>query len=153
MPKNNRSAAGQRRIMQAIRSKNTKPELRVRSLLHNLGYRFNVHAPDLPGRPDIVFRARSKAIFVHGCFWHGHEDPNCPDGRRPVTNTHYWLPKLEKNVTRDQAAVKALTEAGWGVLVLWACKLGDEGSLIAQMRAFLGGKRHQPIYESCDTNR
>jgi DNA mismatch endonuclease (patch repair protein) len=79
-----------------------KPELLVRRLLHGLGYRYRLHRVDLPGKPDIVFASRKKVIFVHGCFWHGHDDPNCVDGRRkPKSNLDYWLPKLARNKVRE----------------------------------------------------
>jgi DNA mismatch endonuclease (patch repair protein) len=144
MPKNNRSAAGQRRIMQAIRSKDTKPELRVRRLLHRLGYRFRVHLKDLPGKPDIVFTARRKVIFVHGCFWHGHDDPACPDSRRPQSNTGYWNPKLDQNMARDRANLKALENTGWNVLVLWACQIANDAQLEDHLVTFLGST--EPSY-------
>ena len=138
MPKNNRSAAGQRRIMQAIRSKDTKPELRVRRLLHTLGYRFRVHLKDLAGKPDIVFTKRRKVVFVHGCFWHGHQAEGCPDGKRPQSNTGYWDPKLDRNAERDRKNTAALQAAGWDVLTVWACETLDEDALRSRLIEFLG---------------
>lgn len=144
MPKSLRSASGQRRIMQAIRSTDTKPELFVRSLLYRLGYRFRTHARTLPGTPDIVFTARKKAIFVHGCFWHAHDDPNCPDNHRPQSNADYWNPKLDRNVQRDHVNIKSLGDMGWEVLTLWACQLSDVTALTDQVTAFLGDRRLKP---------
>jgi DNA mismatch endonuclease (patch repair protein) len=138
MPKNNRSAAGQRRIMQAIRSKDTKPELRVRRLLHALGYRFRVHLKELPGKPDIAFTRRRKVIFVHGCFWHGHQAEGCPDGSRPRSNTGYWNPKLDRNAERDRSNAEALIAAGWEVLTVWACETLDDEALRGRLTGFLG---------------
>lgn len=93
--------------MRRIRSKGTKPELIVRQLAHKLGYRFRLHRTDLPGKPDLVFPRRRKIIMVHGCFWHGHDDPACVDGqRKPKSNLDYWLPKLARNKARDAAALR-----------------------------------------------
>lgn len=107
--------------MRRIRSKNTKPEVLLRSLLHRAGFRFRVHRKDLPGKPDIVFPSRRKAIFVHGCFWHQH--PECREGRVPGTRRDYWKPKLERNVARDAVATKKLRDLGWDVLIIWECQL------------------------------
>lgn len=109
------------RNMSAIRSGGMKPEMLVRSLVHRLGYRFRLHARDLPGKPDLVFRARRKVIFVHGCFWHQHLKQSCKDGRPPKSNTGYWSQKLARNVERDATNVGALRAAGWKVLVIWEC--------------------------------
>jgi DNA mismatch endonuclease, patch repair protein len=107
--------------MRAVKSKDTRPELAVRSLLHRLGYRFRIHRKDLPGNPDIVFPSRHKVIFVHGCFWHGH---NCIRGARtPVSNRNYWIAKILRNVTRDEKHLRDLESSGWHVLVLWECEL------------------------------
>src|SRR3984957_8839012 len=106
--------------MRQIRSKNSGPEIALRSLVHRLGYRFRLHRKDLPGNPDLVFPGRRKVIFVHGCFWHGHTD--CRDGHTPKSNTGYWSPKLEKNIRRDQTNRKALETDGWHVLTIWECE-------------------------------
>lgn len=124
--------------MQAIRSKDTKPELRVRRLLHAMGYRFRIHLKELAGKPDIAFTRRRKVIFVHGCFWHGHQAEGCPDGSRPRSNTGYWNPKLDRNADRDRANTAMLKAAGWGVLMVWACETLDENSLRRRLIAFLG---------------
>lgn len=110
--------------MSRIRSKNTKPEVDVRSILHRLGYRFTVNGPKnthLPGKPDIVLPKYNTVIFVHGCFWHGHK--YCKDFRIPKTRTTWWTEKIEGNVRRDQRAQKALRELGWKVVVVWGCEL------------------------------
>jgi DNA mismatch endonuclease, patch repair protein len=124
--------------MRRIKSKGTKPELLVRQLAHRLGYRFRLHRSDLPGKPDLVFPARKKAIFVHGCFWHQHPDPSCKDGRAPRSNLGYWKPKLERNRVRDVASKRALEAAGWGVLTIWECETSTEDLLVQQLRDFLG---------------
>lgn len=124
--------------MQAIRSKDTKPELRVRRLLHSIGYRFRVHLNELPGKPDIAFTRRRKVIFIHGCFWHGHQDASCTDGSRPRSNTGYWNAKLDRNAQRDRANADALQASGWNVLTVWACETLDEEVLRGRLVAFLG---------------
>jgi DNA mismatch endonuclease (patch repair protein) len=136
-----RSAEAQRRIMQAIRSKDTKPELLVRRLVYRMGYRYRKHRKDLPGKPDLAFGPRRKVIFVHGCFWHAHNDPSCPDSRKPRINRSYWLPKLMRNKQRDKEHLEALAALGWETLVIWACEMHDQGSLQNRIRRFLGPKR------------
>ena len=106
--------------MAAIRSKDTKPELYVRRLVHAAGYRYRLHRRDLPGRPDLAFPRFRLAVFVHGCFWHGHD---CKRGKRPKTNTEFWEPKLEGNMIRDQRNVYSLEEDQWGVFTVWECTL------------------------------
>jgi DNA mismatch endonuclease (patch repair protein) len=124
-----------RRTMQAVKSKDTAPELLVRSLAHRMGYRFRLHSKDLPGKPDLVFPGRRKAVFVHGCFWHGHD---CARGARvPKTNRDYWTKKIARNRERDRAACAALAHSGWAYLVIWECDLGNETRLKAQLRRFL----------------
>jgi DNA mismatch endonuclease, patch repair protein len=124
--------------MRRIKSKGMKPELAVRQLVHRLGYRYRLHRKDLTGKPDLVFGPARKAIFVHGCFWHGHDDPACPDGRAPRSNHNYWLPKLARNRERDAANVAALQTSGWDVLVIWECETGDIEALKARLIVFLG---------------
>jgi DNA mismatch endonuclease (patch repair protein) len=125
--------------MRRIRSEGTKPELTVRRLLHGLGYRFRLHRCDLPGKPDLVFGPRRKVIFVHGCFWHGHDDPACTDGRAPRSNQCYWLPKLARNKQRDMANLSALRTADWDSLVIWECETRDLKNLSARIAEFLRG--------------
>ena len=125
--------------MRAVKSRDTKPEMRVRRLLHRAGYRYRLHATDLPGAPDIVFRGRRKAVFVHGCFWHGHD---CKRGARmPATNVEYWRRKIGRNVERHARNLKALAADGWTVLTLWECELKHEHSLRGRLEGFLGAPR------------
>ncbi|WP_183811690.1 very short patch repair endonuclease [Tunturibacter empetritectus] len=112
------------RIMRAIRSRDTRPELLVRSLAHQLGFRFRVCRKDLQGSPDIVFTRLRRVIFVHGCFWHGHD---CGQGVRiPSQNSTYWNDKIVRNAKRDETAQAALAALGWEVAVFWECNLKDE---------------------------
>ncbi|MCA3563494.1 MAG: DNA mismatch endonuclease Vsr [Methylocystis sp.] len=122
--------------MRAIRSTDTTPERLVRSLLHRLGYRFRLHAKELPGKPDIVLRPRRAAILVHGCFWHGH---GCArGGRMPKTNRDYWERKIARNRERDAERLMALEARGYRVLTLWECGLKDAAALEESLRRFLG---------------
>ncbi len=123
--------------MRAIRSKDTQPEMAVRSLVHKLGYRFRLHRSDLPGKPDLSFPARRKVIFVHGCFWHSH---GCKPGLTPKSNQDFWLPKLRQNKVRDRKSLKALSGLGWGSLVIWQCELREGRSLRLRITGFLGRK-------------
>jgi len=125
--------------MSRVRGKDTKPELIVRRLLHGLGYRYRLHARDLPGKPDIVFRGRRKAIYVHGCFWHRHPDPACKLARLPKTRQEFWLPKLEGNRRRDIENQRRLTEMGWDCLLVWECEIGrvSQPDLTRKLRRFL----------------
>lgn len=133
-----RTREGRSRIMSSIRSKDTKPEMIVRRLLHRAGYRYRLHRRDLPGNPDLIFEGRQKVIFVHGCFWHQHEAEACRDGRKPKSNTGYWHEKLERNVARDRAAVEQLSVQGWQTLIVWECETKDEAALGDRLRGFLG---------------
>lgn len=122
-------------LMARIRKKDTKPELVVRRLTHSMGYRYRLHRPDLPGTPDIVFPARHKVIYVHGCFWHQHD---CPLGRkRPTKNPDYWLPKLDRNKIRDKANLEAMTSLGWKTLIIWECETRNSDLVRDRIREFL----------------
>jgi DNA mismatch endonuclease (patch repair protein) len=125
--------------MSAVRARDTRPELTVRSMLHAMGYRFRLHRCDLPGRPDIVLPGRHKVILVHGCFWHQHLSLTCRAARLPRTRRDYWVPKLTGNVERDRRDLEALNAAGWDVLVVWECQLADAVDIIQRLRAFLDG--------------
>jgi DNA mismatch endonuclease (patch repair protein) len=128
--------------MSRIRSKDTKPEMLIRRMLHALGYRYALHRRDLPGVPDLVFPARRKIILVHGCFWHQHK--GCIDGRVPKSRLDYWGPKLLRNVERDRRNISKLRRGGWKVLKLWECdvlKAIDLGEHLAQ---FLGPVGNRP---------
>ena len=129
-----RTPEQRRRIMQAVKSKNTKPEWIVRSLLHGMGYRYRLHRKDLPGRPDIALISRRKAIFVHGCFWHGHD---CSKGRLPKSRLDYWKPKLERNKERDREKTAMLQSLGWAVLVIWQCETVDLEALASRLLEFV----------------
>jgi DNA mismatch endonuclease (patch repair protein) len=131
--------------MRAIRGKDTKPEMAVRSLVHRLGYRFRLHKADLPGRPDLAFPARFKVIFVHGCFWHSH---GCKSGLIPNSNRDFWLPKLRRNEARDRSSLEALVQLGWKALVIWECELGDTRTLRLKLRRFLGSRKSTTKRES-----
>lgn len=111
-------------VMSNIRSIDTKPELLVRSLLHQAGYRFRIHRKDLPGKPDIVLPKYKAVVFVHGCFWHLHS--GCRDGTVPKTRVDYWKNKLLRNKERDKEHMKTLQKLGWRVLRLWECEVEKE---------------------------
>jgi len=110
--------------MSRITGRNTKPEILLRSLLHRAGFRFRLHAKDLPGKPDIVLAKYRIAIFVHGCFWHRH--PGCRNATTPSTRPEFWAEKFDRNVERDARTVAALEEAGWTVLTVWECDLKSD---------------------------
>jgi DNA mismatch endonuclease (patch repair protein) len=121
--------------MGLIRSRDTKPELFVRSLVHGMGYRYRLHGENLPGRPDLVFRGRMRVIFVHGCLWHLHR--NCPRCRPPKSRRSYWMPKLLRNAERDKQVRRKLRSLGWRSLVIWECELRDGIKLAKRIRQFL----------------
>lgn len=114
------SPDARRRTMQAVRSKNTTPEMRVRRRAHALGLRFRLHRKDLPGTPDLAFPGRRTVVFVHGCFWHGHE--GCRRGSLPSSNVEFWNAKLTKNRKRDAAALEELAALRWRAIVVWECE-------------------------------
>ena len=118
-------SATRSRMMSGIRGRNTKPEILLRSALHRRGYRFRLHVRDLPGKPDIVFPGRRAVIFVHGCFWHGHD---CPLFKWPQTRPEFWKQKILRNRQNDEKAVAGLQAAGWRVGIVWECSLrgGDK---------------------------
>ena len=123
------------RIMRAVKGRDTGPELVVRRLTHRMGYRFRLHRKDLPGKPDLVFPARRKVIFVHGCFWHQH---HCPHGAKsPKSNRGYWVPKLQRNKERDVEQKIRLLKMDWSALVIWECETKDEAALRMRITAFL----------------
>ena len=124
-------------IMSNIRAKGMKPEMAVRRLVHSLGYRYRLHRKDLPGKPDLVFASRKKVIFVHGCFWHQHENKSCKIARRPQSNRHYWVPKLKRNAERDAENQTALSTLGWEVLIIWECQLTPIEGLVEQIQNYL----------------
>jgi DNA mismatch endonuclease (patch repair protein) len=121
--------------MRLVKSRDTAPELIVRRILTSLGYRYRLHRSDIPGKPDIAFIGRRKAIFVHGCFWHGHD---CKRGARvPKTNAEYWRAKIKRNRFRDARHAKELHGIGWQILVLWECEVRDVEGIRRKLLAFL----------------
>ena len=122
-------------VMRRVKGRDTAPERTVRRLLTGLGARYRLHRKDLPGNPDIVLPGRRLAVFVHGCFWHGHD---CARGARvPKANRDYWTAKVARNVARDQRARDALTAAGWRVETVWECELKDQPAVQARLKALL----------------
>ncbi len=122
-------------VMRKVKSRDTTPELKVRKALTRLGARFRLHRADLPGKPDIVLPGRKLAIFVHGCFWHGHD---CARGSRvPKANRDYWTAKVARNCARDEENRAALTAKGWRVETIWECDLSDEATLSARLSALI----------------
>ena len=122
--------------MRAVRSKDTKPEMLVRRMVHAMGYRFRLHRKDLPGKPDLVFPGRRSVVFVHGCFWHSHD---CPKGQhRPATNREFWDEKLDGNRARDAKVVEALAQGGWRILTIWECEMRDRQAIEERLKRFLG---------------
>ena len=119
--------------MSFVRSKDTRPELAVRSAAHRMGYRFRLHRSDLPGTPDLVFPSRNTAIFVHGCYWHRHV--GCRFCYNPKSNVEFWEQKFEKNVTRDRRAQEDLERLGWRVVILWECETAEEDGLRRRLKA------------------
>lgn len=123
-------------VMRRVKGRDTTPERTVRRLLTALGARYRLHRKDLPGNPDIVMPGRKLAVFVHGCFWHGHD---CARGARvPKQNRDYWTAKVARNVARDERTREALTGAGWRVETIWECELKDEAAVSARLKAVLG---------------
>lgn len=129
------SRAARSAVMRRITKTNTRPELRVRKVLHAMGYRFRLHAPEIPGRPDIVFRQARKVIFVHGCFWHQHK--GCKLARQPKSNLQYWIPKLEGNSRRDTRVRRQLARGSWSCLTVWECQVDDEKRLANRLSSYL----------------
>jgi DNA mismatch endonuclease (patch repair protein) len=135
----NLTARQRSETMRRVHSVDTSPELKLRRFLHRLGYRYRLHDPTLPGKPDLVFACRRKIIFVHGCFWHWHA---CRAGRnRPVSNTGYWGAKLARNQARDRKHYRRLRALGWRVMVVWECQLGDLDRVGRKVAAFLNDGR------------
>tara|TARA_R100000789_G_scaffold7097_3_gene11462 strand:+ start:23398 stop:23871 length:474 start_codon:yes stop_codon:yes gene_type:complete len=120
MPADIVSTSVRSRMMAAVKGKNTKPELVIRSALHRRGFRFRLHRKGLPGRPDLVFTGRNAVIFVHGCFWHGHD---CHLFRWPKSREDFWREKIGRNIERDQKQREALVNAGWRIGTIWECAL------------------------------
>ena len=129
------TAAQRSRVMSKVHGRDTKPEMVVRRLTHSMGYRYRLHRKDLPGKPDLVFPSRRKAILVHGCFWHGHD---CKSGQtRPQSNREFWDKKLDQNKLRDAKNQADLLAMGWSVCVIWGCQTKDVERLRKCIREFL----------------
>jgi DNA mismatch endonuclease (patch repair protein) len=122
-------------IMSRVKGRDTKPEILVRSFVHRMGYRFRIHGRDLPGNPDIVLPRHRKVIFVHGCFWHGHN--RCPRSKRPTTNKSFWNKKLDGNIKRDRRFRRALLLKGWRILVVWQCETREPDRVLRKLERFL----------------
>ena len=118
------------RNMSAIKSKNTKPEIAVRKVLHSMGYRFRLHRKDLPGSPDIVLPKYKTVIFVHGCFWHRHQ--NCKYASTPKTRQEFWNKKFNENINRDKINQENLSSKGWKIIIVWECEIKDKNLLIKE---------------------
>ena len=110
-------------VMSKVRSKDTKPELTIRYIIHKAGYRYRLHKKSLPGKPDLVFASLGKIINVNGCFWHGH---SCKAGRIPKSNVQFWVNKIEANKARDKKNMRKLNRLGWSVKTIWECQTKDE---------------------------
>jgi len=122
-------------LMSRVKSRDTTPEMIVRRLVFAMGYRYRLHGAKLPGRPDLVFAARRKVLFVHGCFWHGHE--GCRLSRVPKSNSEFWKAKVVSNRERDLRNLRLLEEQGWSALTLWQCELKDKEDTAARIHEFL----------------
>jgi DNA mismatch endonuclease (patch repair protein) len=122
-------------IMAAVHSKDTKPELVVRKIVYGLGYRYRLHSKKLPGKPDLVFAGKRKAIFVHGCFWHRHR--GCRYATSPKTRIEFWQSKFQANVVRDKQTTEELKRLGWSVLTIWQCELKELKKLAERIDEFL----------------
>ena len=136
--------------MRNIHGKDTFPELAVRKLCREIGYPgYRIHRKELPGKPDIVWLGRKLAIFVHGCFWHGHD---CPEGmRKPKSNRSYWVPKIERNQQRDAENISNLRAAGWNILVIWECEIIEQRLLTRRLSQFL--TKNRPTSKSSRTKK
>lgn len=145
------SVAQRSQLMSRIHSRDTKPELIVRSTLHRFGYRYVLYRRELPGTPDLVFPARHKVLFVHGCFWHGHK---CKYGKaRPKSNVEFWGTKIEGNIRRDKRNIVALRRQGWGVMVIWECRI-KRGDWLSAVLRFLNRRNKNFIsHEGESTKR
>lgn len=127
--------------MSKVHSKNTKPELKIRSLLHKLGFRFRLHRKELPGCPDITLPKFKTVIFVHGCFWHQH--PGCKKATIPKNNHNFWLAKLNENIQRDKKHISQLKELGWKVIIVWECDIKKD---LGEVTKFMVSEIKAPRY-------
>lgn len=132
------SKAQRSAVMSLVRAKDSRPELKLRRLVHSLGFRYRLHVKGLPGKPDLVLARHRAVIFMHGCFWHRHD--GCKLARMPKSRLDFWGPKLEANRTRDAKKLAELKGAGWRVMVVWECELSDEAHLRSRLTRFLENK-------------
>ncbi len=138
-------------VMRRVKGRDTLPELKLRKLLTRLGVRYRLHRKDLPGSPDLALMSRKTAIFMHGCFWHGHD---CRRGaRQPKTNADYWIAKIGRNRARDSSNTQALEAMGWRPLVVWECELKDPLALSARLSRLLELEDHRPVDPNPPTPR
>lgn len=128
----NLSSSMRSKIMSSIKSKNTKPEVAVRALLHRLGFRFRLHSKLFPGKPDIILPKYKTVIFVHGCFWHRHK--KCKIATVPSSNVDFWNEKFSRNVARDKKNLRAIRREGWKALTVWECELKNTDKLLQRLR-------------------
>ena len=142
----NLSPEDRSRCMSRIKSRNMKPELMVRSIVHKLGYRFRLHRKELCGRPDLVLPRHRAIIFVHGCFWHWHPDKSCSIAGLPKSNQSYWIPKLTRTRIRDQENINSLVADGWRVLTIWECQLRDLDYVVSKIHSFLEEEEILEVY-------
>ncbi len=126
------------KIMAAVRSKDTKPEMMIRRLVYSMGYRYKLHSDALPGKPDLVFSSKKKVVFVHGCFWHGHN--GCNKAQLPKSRTDFWQDKIENNVRRDKRVKRALNRKGWRYLIIWQCQINNLEKVKAKIYTFLNNR-------------
>lgn len=124
--------------MAAVRSKDTKPEMMIRRLVYSMGYRYKLHSDALPGKPDLVFSSKKKVVFVHGCFWHGHN--GCNKAQLPKSRTDFWQDKIENNVRRDKRVKRALNRKGWRYLIIWQCQINNLEKVKAKIYTFLNNR-------------
>lgn len=120
--------------MARVRSKNSQPEMIVRRLVHQMGYRYRLHCRDLPGSPDLVFTKRKKAIFVHGCYWHRHD---CKRASFPKSNAAFWRKKFDENIARDKRNLCDLQIMGWETMIVWQCETAERSNLSSRLVKFL----------------
>lgn len=141
------------RMMAGIKGRNTKPELLIRSLLHKKGFRYRLHVKDLPGKPDIVLPKYRSVIFIHGCFWHGHQ--GCHLFKLPATRTEFWKEKIDRNQMNDLKAVNLLLDSNWKVCIVWECSIRgakkDPEKVVNKISDWLSG--NEPFLEICETPR
>ena len=124
------------RVMAAVKQKDTRPEIKVRSVLHKHGLRYRLHDKKLPGKPDLVFPKYQTVLFIHGCFWHGHPDEQCKLARIPKSNVKFWENKIQVNRQRDNKNIKLLHGLGWNIAVMWECEINSDSIFRRKIEVF-----------------